>query len=131
MDERRGDLGRTWRQVAADAGVSVNTLMRNAENPEGIRTTTKKGIERALRWDRGSIDRIAAGLDPVPLAEASPAVAPDGPVLSPETRRRLAAMTWPEIKERLDEEEDLRGEDAAVWLMEQIALAREDAQKGQ
>lgn len=132
MDERRGELGLTWKQVAEHTGVSDQHIYRIAGGTTNrMRTNTKKALERALRWASGSIDRIAGGGEPVPLAEPPPAdTAHDVPELSDETRRRLAAMTWQEVKERLAEEEELHGEDAAEWLMGQIARAREDAQKG-
>lgn len=63
----------TWDQVAAEAGVSTWTLLRHANESSRMRTTTKKGIERALQWSPGSIDKILAGGEPIPFH------APSGP----------------------------------------------------
>lgn len=68
MDDRRGDLQMTWEEVAERAGTTPETLRRNADDPSRMRTTTRKGIERALRWERGSIDDILAGGEPTPIA---------------------------------------------------------------
>lgn len=76
MDERRGELGLTWHEVAEAAGVSVPTLRRNANDPSGMRTTTKKKIERALRWESGSIDAILDRGEPTPV-EPEPASEPE------------------------------------------------------
>lgn len=129
MDERRGELDLPWKQVAERTGVSEQHIYRIARGDVGrMRATTKKAIERALRWANGSVDRIAAGREPVPVADSPPDERE--PALSPEVRRRLAAMSWPEIKQRLIEEEEMHGAEAAEWLMRQIAFALEDAQKG-
>lgn len=70
MDERRGELALTWQQVADLAGVSTETLYRAAAG-RAMRTKTKKAIERALQWRAGSIDAVAAGGQPRPIAGAS------------------------------------------------------------
>lgn len=71
VDERRGELGLTWDQFAEIAGVSAETLRRTAAtNGAAMRTTTKKGIERALRWAPDYPERISRGTEPVKLAEA-------------------------------------------------------------
>lgn len=66
MDERRGELGLTWQQVAERAGVSTETLYRAAEGRQ-MRTTTRKGIERALEWEPGGVDAVLTGQTPQPL----------------------------------------------------------------
>lgn len=94
LDERRGELGLTWEQVAERAGVSVQTIFR-AINGTPMRTTTRKGIERALEWASGSIDEIERGGSPTVLV-ASPAP-PRYPaeiyerVIRDDTERRIMA----------------------------------------
>jgi transcriptional regulator with XRE-family HTH domain len=64
MDQRRQQLGLSWREVAAEAGITQETLRairRGANDPS---TLTKRGIERALEWSPGSVDRVFAGDDP-------------------------------------------------------------------
>jgi hypothetical protein len=79
MDERRGELALTWQQVADTAGVSTETLYR--ADDRAMRTTTKHGIERALRWQRGSVDAIKRGEKPTPLPqeESEPSQGPAEP----------------------------------------------------
>lgn len=68
MNERRGELGLRWEDVAERAGVSPQTLYRISD-PNRIRVGTRKGIERALRWQSGSIESIAEGGEPTPLPD--------------------------------------------------------------
>lgn len=68
MDDRRGELGLTWDEVAKSSGVSTETLYRVGDG-RPMRTTTKKGIERALRWESGSIEAILDGDGPTPIPE--------------------------------------------------------------
>ncbi|WP_181785393.1 hypothetical protein [Streptomyces phytophilus] len=69
MDARRLDLRMTWRQVADAASISAETIraLRRGDNAPG--DITKRGLEDALRWERGSIDRILAGGEPTPVRE--------------------------------------------------------------
>lgn len=82
MNDRRGELGMTWDEVAEIAGVTASTLFRNASNPNGPRTTTRKGIERALRWESGSVDAILAGGNPTNMPDNTPAAS--GTVADPD-----------------------------------------------
>lgn len=62
MNERRLDLGMRWNEVARRAGVSTETLFRFRK---GLRTEeTTHAVERALQWQRGSVDIILAGGQP-------------------------------------------------------------------
>lgn len=96
MDERRGELALTWQQVADEAGVSTETLYRIADG-RTPRTTTRKGIERALRWQPGSIDAIAHEGEPTPLAaEPEPAPRPTEPDPAdyPDEHEYMTAVYW-------------------------------------
>lgn len=72
MDERRRELGKTWDQVADEAGLTKEGL-RGIRRGEGatIRPLSKAGIERALRWTPGSVEDILAGGDPGIVASGS------------------------------------------------------------
>ena len=72
MDERRGELSLTWDDVAERAAVSPQTIYR-AINGTSMRTTTKKAVERSLRWESGSIDSILDGGNPTPKPDNDPA----------------------------------------------------------
>jgi hypothetical protein len=76
MEGRRLDLGLRWTDVAAESGMSVEGL-RTMRRDGGVpRALNQRGIERALRWEPGSIERILRGDDPVP-ATAARAVSDD------------------------------------------------------
>jgi len=82
IDERREELGLTLREVARASGLTVETLraIRYGENvPRGL---TRAAIERALRWEAHSIDRILSeesGPAALPAADdAAPADGQDG-----------------------------------------------------
>lgn len=72
MNERRLDLGLTWDQVASDAKIHRETLRQIRRGTSELRGLTKRGIERALHWEPGSIDLILAGGSPVPTGETTP-----------------------------------------------------------
>ena len=91
MDERRGELGLTWQQAADRAGVSTETLYRAAEG-RAMRTTTRKGLERALRWQPGSVDAIlrGAGPEPLPAENVAGRLDADAAVLTEQIRELLS-----------------------------------------
>jgi hypothetical protein len=128
MDERRGELGLLWDEVAERAGVSAETLRRATDAPGRMRTTTKKGVERALHWKRGSIDSIASGGEPTALAEEEPATQTSAPVhdWSAEERAKILAMS---VEDIIDFGRMLRrtsGDHAALlWLNEATRLKTE------
>lgn len=68
MTRRRLDLGmKTWRDLAQAAGIAYETLraLRKAEG--GTAEGTVHGVERALQWQVGSIERILKGGSPLPI----------------------------------------------------------------
>lgn len=64
MNERRVELGLRWATVAELAGITAPTLgaFRKGSNPPS--DLTKRGVEKALEWQAGSIDAILLGGDP-------------------------------------------------------------------
>lgn len=81
MKDRRETLRTTWANVASEAGITVETLraIRRGHNKPSL--LTKRGIEGALLWEPGSIDRIFEGGEPTPLRQDAPA--PPEPVAAP------------------------------------------------
>ncbi|MBG0814180.1 hypothetical protein [Planomonospora sp. ID82291] len=73
MTERRDELGLYWNDVAERAGLTKEGLRSVRGGVGTMRPPTKRGIETALRWTRGSVDRILEGGSPVTL-EAETAV---------------------------------------------------------
>lgn len=70
MNRRRLDLGMKWRDVASDGGISYEALRSARVGDAAPADLTKRGIERALKWQPGSVDAILAGGEPTPLNEA-------------------------------------------------------------
>ncbi len=69
MDKRRLELRLTWREVAEAGGVSYEALRATRNGKGDIRPLTQAGIEKAFRWEQGSITRILNGGGPVPLEQ--------------------------------------------------------------
>jgi hypothetical protein len=102
MDERRLDLGLRWADVASESGMSIEGLGAMRRTGAVPRALNQRGIEKALRWERGSVKQILRGDDPVPAAAPVPPLFSDGELdqletelgvpldrLDPDTRR-----TW-------------------------------------
>jgi hypothetical protein len=68
MEDRRIDLQLLWNDVAAASGLTTETLRNIRNGTGGIRPLNKRAIENALKWQPGSIDRILAGEQPIPLS---------------------------------------------------------------
>lgn len=88
LDERRIELGLLWDDVATAAHVSYETL-RNIRRGRPSRALNKANLERALKLQRGSIDRLVAGGDIVPLDEGESVVSRNARA---EVERRLARV---------------------------------------
>lgn len=70
MARRRLDLDmKTWRDLAQAAGISYETLRAFRKGEGAPASATVHGIERALRWQSGSIESMLAGREPSPIAE--------------------------------------------------------------
>lgn len=70
MEQRRIELGMSWKEVAEAASVSVETLTalrKGRTNARNANPLTKRGIERGLRWAAGSFDDALEGRNPKPL----------------------------------------------------------------
>lgn len=74
MDERRQELDKLWQDVGKDGGISLKALHTARTGASGIRPATRRKIEKGLRWERMSVDRVLAGEDPVPLQPSLVAV---------------------------------------------------------
>ena len=76
VSERRGDLGLTQEEVRAAGGPSTAT-QRLIEGGHQSRYQPRilAALETGLKWQRGSVRRILAGGDPLPLP-GEPATAP-------------------------------------------------------
>jgi hypothetical protein len=70
MNERRLDLGLRWEEVAGVIGITEGGLRALRRDGSVPRELTQRGIEKALRWQRGSVLRIIDGGDPAVLDDA-------------------------------------------------------------
>ena len=86
VSERRGDLGLTQEDVRAAGGPSTATQrLIEGGHQSKYQPVILGRLETALKWERGSVRRILAGGDPVPVSdepapptpEPAPAVADD------------------------------------------------------
>jgi hypothetical protein len=68
-DARRIELGKKWKQVYTEAGVTHQTLNR-WRNGHPVALLTERALERALEWAPGAREAIVAGREPTPLDEA-------------------------------------------------------------
>ncbi|QBI56883.1 hypothetical protein [Streptomonospora litoralis] len=76
LEARRGRLRLTIDQVAATAGIRSNTYARVRDGDADIQPATVSGLEDALCWAPGSIQRILDGGDPVETSAAANAAEP-------------------------------------------------------
>jgi hypothetical protein len=68
-EARRIELGKKWKQVYTEAGVTHQTLNR-WRNGHPVALLTERALERALEWGPGARQAIIAGQPPIPLDEA-------------------------------------------------------------
>ena len=96
--------------------------MRKIERAEGasMRNSTKTGLETALRWPRGTVDRVLAG-------ETTPqeATALDASEVEPDThtRRRFSPVPWDDSAPRRtpqDVPDDAAAGDAVTRLSDEL-----------
>lgn len=67
MEERALDLGLTWREVAARADISIETLRLLRTGGDGARPLTMRAVDSALEWTPGSVQKILGGGEPEDL----------------------------------------------------------------
>lgn len=58
MDQQRLELGLTWRQVAARAGISYEVIRGLRSDATGVRPLTLRQLDTALEWEPGSAARV-------------------------------------------------------------------------
>lgn len=71
IEQRAGELDLDWNAVAELAGLTKEGLRGVRFGNGRMRVKTKGGLERALQWTAGSVDRILAGGDPNVVHHAS------------------------------------------------------------
>ncbi|MEV1201687.1 hypothetical protein [Microbispora rosea] len=79
MDRRREELGLLWNDVADRAGLTKEGLRTVRFGTGKMRPPTKRGLEEALQWKRGSIDRYLETGDASALEALAQSVMVSGP----------------------------------------------------
>lgn len=85
MEHRRLELGMSWKEVAAAAGVSVETLTalrKGRVNAANANPLTKRGVERALKWEPGGFDEALAGRAPRSTGGRAAGAGADAPLVA-------------------------------------------------
>jgi hypothetical protein len=117
MNERRKELRAKWVEVARRAGMSPQHLVRIRKGRVAISWDAADGIERALRWERGSVEAaVLHGREPVNRTDAEEKM--------DETRgddRPIADR--PVIEDHRKEPAPLTAEDAALYHYLRESLA--------
>ncbi|MFF8768525.1 hypothetical protein ACF07Q_28755 [Nocardiopsis dassonvillei] len=67
MEARLEEMGNTWQEAAGRGRVKADTLRAARTGTAPIQRTTRVAIDRAMRWEEGSVDTILAGGKPTPL----------------------------------------------------------------
>lgn len=71
MEERRVELGLRWTDVAERAEMSTEGLRAIRAGETNPLPLTRASIEGALEWERGSVNAILHGEDPLPAVRRS------------------------------------------------------------
>ena len=100
MDARRQELDKLWQDVARDGGISLKALHTARTGGSSIRPSTRRSIEKGLRWERMSVDRIMDGGDPVPLTPPPQSYAP-APEAGPDEIGADERQVWAEVADAL------------------------------
>lgn len=128
MDDRRVQLGLTWRQVASLGLISYETLRAARKGKGDIASLTRAAIEKGLRWAPGSVSAVLDGGVPT-LAVEIPAQAYEAAVAAEQAR--LVNATMGELLKTRQFILELRGvDDADRFLRDALQLQR-DAQERQ
>ena len=92
MDERRQTLGMTWAEVASEAKITVETLRAIRRGKNDPSDLTKRGLDRALQWQPGGVQRTLDGGEPRPIDSPTPPTGTRGPAEAEGEESPIAAQ---------------------------------------
>lgn len=122
LDERRLDLGMKWADVAANSGLTTETLRQVRSGSSAIRPLTARAIELALGWTRGSVQAVLQGGEPTldPGGPSTVAVAHIQPMSEGGTNddSNLVAITADENRKVSAPDDDV-DDDPVLFLLTQ------------
>lgn len=107
MEDRRLALGLSWREVAQRADLAYETVRALRTGDGGVQSLTAANLDRALQWQTGSVERILAGGDPLPMERAEDG-GPRWASLTP--RERQLALAFIEFMRQRGAEREDNGE---------------------
>ena len=95
MEERALELGLSWREIASRAHIAYETLRDLRSGRHVPRPLTARNLDRALRWEPGSVQRILAGGELAPARQpSSPRERPAELRYADPERDAIAARVW-------------------------------------
>lgn len=92
VESRITELGLEYTEVAQRAGFSVETLSKIRGGRFNIKPVTYSKLERALRWQHGSVSAVRAGGMPLPQKAPTGQASPEPGTPDPARDPRVAAM---------------------------------------
>ena len=93
---RAEEIGRTLQDVAAEAGVSAQTVYQWRKGERRVSGRVDRAVSLALAWEPGSRAEILAGRDPRPVKVEPAEAAPEAPAYpSDPVERAIAALLEP------------------------------------
>ena len=118
MNARRLALRMKWTEVAQKADMTPQNLLRIRQGTIGITWDAADGIERALRWERGSVESaVLEGHEPIALPPSpTSGTAPEGDEMPPEPAPSNEPSPEPRPEDYPDEHEYMN---AVYWYLRQ------------
>lgn len=105
MNARRIELGLNWRDIAERAEVSYESLRRIRKGDYRPSTLAAHRLDAALKWARGSVEKVLDGGNPIPLenglAAKAPKVRTQAGLSERETRQQHLALALVEAEKAL------------------------------
>ncbi|MEV4033463.1 helix-turn-helix domain-containing protein [Streptomyces umbrinus] len=129
MEQRRIELNMSWKEVAAAAGVSVETitaLRKGRTNARNANPLTKRGIERGFQWEAGGFDDALDGRAPTPLGGRTGGASSSAPLIVGAYSREQAQRIIGAALEGLPPEEQLK---LLQQMRENLAAQQEQQHK--
>lgn len=93
MDARRVDLRMTWREVAEAAELSLAGLSAIRRGERQPSTLSRRRLEDALQWERGSIEAVMEGHDPTAVNPDETETVPRTQTLESRNEPRFGDLT--------------------------------------
>lgn len=119
MNDRRLELGMTWRQVARAGDISYEALRTARRGDANIPPMTQRSIERGLQWAAGSVRAVLDDGDPTPLGPPSAAEVAEG-------QMQILTASPQQLVEMRNIVEEVLGREEADEFMTRAIQMRED-----